>query len=262
MSLKKSEVILLRAYNWSESSRTVVFFSKEYGKIAVNDKGGRTLKSKRGRLLPFSRLELTFYDSNKEGQGYVRDLELIQYNSMEKDGTIGRLAYASAACEVLKLLLPEEEPQRALYDYFGTYLEYIDKSEKTSLPSLFTTFYFRMLSQLGYHPSLNYCVGCNENMNGDKKTTQKILFSPEKGGVVCNSCQKPGDYYIGLSSHLFKLMLVFQAASLHDSVAIPISLKEAETILETLTSFVGYQTGLKSELKSLGFIEKLKNSHS
>ena len=29
--------------------------------------------------------------------------------------------------------------------------------------------------------------------------------------------------------------------------------------MDALTKFVGYQTGLKSELKSLEFIEKLKN---
>jgi len=37
-------------YNWSESSRTAVFFTERFGKLPLVDKGGRSAKSKRGPL--------------------------------------------------------------------------------------------------------------------------------------------------------------------------------------------------------------------
>ena len=63
MALEKTEAVVLKAFNWSESSRTVLFFSRRFGRIALVDKGGRSFKSKRGRVTPFAKLEISFYQS-------------------------------------------------------------------------------------------------------------------------------------------------------------------------------------------------------
>ena len=110
MALEKTDAVVLRTFNWSESSRTVIFFTRNFGKMALVDKGGRSIKSKRGRIVSFTHMELTFYASEKESNGYIRDVDTLKAFSFEKDGAVGRLAYGSAACELLNLLLPEEEP--------------------------------------------------------------------------------------------------------------------------------------------------------
>ena len=98
MALEKTLAIVLRTFDWSESSRTIAFFAKEFGRIYLVDKGGKSIKSKRGRVLKFALLEVTFYDSKKESSGYISDVELIKMYDMSADGSLGRLAYASAAC--------------------------------------------------------------------------------------------------------------------------------------------------------------------
>lgn len=259
MSLEKSEAILLKAFNWSESSRTVVFFAHNFGRIALVDKGGRSFKSRRGRIIPFAVQEITFYLSRKETRGYVRDVDLIKVFSLDKEGNVGRLAFASAATELLYLLLPEEEPQEDLYHYLVTFLEHVEAAEKRSLPPVFVAFYLRVLSQLGYHPSLAYCVSCGKSI--DKfASSGKVNLAVERGGVVCEACQRPGDCYIGFSGDSFKRLLSLQTASLDEAAAIGMSFKEASGFLDALTSFTAGQTGFKSELKSLEFINKLKNS--
>ena len=259
MSLEQSEAILLKAYNWSESSRTVVFFSVDYGRIALVDKGGRSMKSRRGRILPFARMEISFYHSQKETSGYVREIELIEAFSFEDNGSLGRLAYASAASELLNLLLPEEEPQQLLYHYFASFLKLVEKSDKKALPSLFVAFYLRVLSQLGYHPSLAYCVNCGKEIK-KFNPDQPRLIGVDRGGVVCETCQKPGDYYIGFSDDSFQRLLRLQTASLSEAAEITVRFNESNSFLDALTKFLASQTGLKSDLKSLKFIEKLKNS--
>ena len=168
MPIDKTEAVVLRMFNWSESSRTVVFFTEVQGKIPLVDRGGRSIKSKRGRLMPFARLELTYYRSQKETSGYISDCELLESFSLERDGSLGRLAYGSAACELLYLLLPEDQAQGALYDYFLQFLRRLSTVEKQYLPSLFLTFLLRSMSLLGYHPSVGFCVGCR-NENGEIK---------------------------------------------------------------------------------------------
>jgi DNA repair protein RecO (recombination protein O) len=260
MPLKKTEAVILKLFNWSESSRTVSLFSRDFGKITLVDKGGRRLISKRGRLVPFARLEITFYTSEKSAKGYVSETELIELFAFEKEGTLGRLAYASAACELLYHLLSDEQPQQPLYSFFISFLELTETVEKRSLPVLFIAFFLRLLSQLGYHPSLARCVGCGQEVRLPKGETGEIHFCPERGGIVCPSCQRPGEYYIPFSKENARLSVALQSASLNEAAGLPIGYNDVTRLLEMLTDFVNCQTGISAPLKSLGFLEKLKNS--
>jgi DNA repair protein RecO (recombination protein O) len=262
MALDISEGIILKMFNWSESSRTVVFFTRDFGKLGLFDRGGRRFKSRRGRLMPFARLEVMFYHSEKETRGYISDSNLLHAYSFEQEGTLGRLAYASAACELLYLLLSEEQEQEDLYDYSLGFLNVIESAPRESLPPVFLTFFIRLLSFLGYHPALGYCVGCGKPGEDIAKNEKSVSFSPERGGIVCGACKKPGDYYIQLSPESYRLLPALQSATLAQAAGIPVSYKETARLLEALIGFVGYQADIKAELKSLAFLEKLKNSNS
>ena len=261
MALEKSEAVVLRMYNWSESSRTAVFFTDRFGKLPLVDKGGRSAKSKRGRLMLFAHLEISFYKSEKQSNGYLADCHVVREFSVDKDGSLGRLAYGSAATELMNLLLPEREAQTTLFHYLLRYFEKISTVDKQYLPSLFAAFFLRSMSQLGYHPSLAFCVGCRKESEEIVASTGKAMFSPERGGVTCPACQKPGEYYIGLSAEQLKLLSVLQRASLDEAATVPIGFGEASLMMETLTKFVKYHSGLVSDIKSLEFLEKLKSSH-
>ena len=260
MSLKTSEAILLRAYNWSESSRTVVFFTRDFGRLALVDKGGRSFKSRRGRLLPFARMEITFYSSERETSGYLRDISLIDEHQFAEDGSLGRLGYASAACELINSLLAEEEPHEDLYEYLCNYLAHTAKDGKTGLPALFVAFFLRLLSHLGYHPSLTSCVLSGKTLDPTDETLGELRFYPQRGGIVHPSCQKPVDYYISVSQNSFQKLAILQRSSLTEAAQIALGFNEASVMLEILVKFLGYQADLKAELKSLKFLEKLKNT--
>jgi DNA repair protein RecO (recombination protein O) len=260
MPLEKSEAVILKMFNWSESSRTILFFTERFGKLALVDKGGRSLKSRRGRPVPFARLEVTFYRSEKETSGYIRDCETLESFPLEKNGSLGRLAYGSAACETLNLLLPEQEAQAALYAYILSYFRKLALVERQFLPALFLAFFLRVMSQLGYHPSLAFCVGCSTDSSRIEPVGDKVMFSPERGGVVCDSCQKPGEYYIGLSVVGLQALTLLQRASLDEAAAVPLGYQEAAFLVDALTDFLRYHSGLFKDLKSLEFLEKLKKT--
>jgi len=262
MPLEKTEAVILKMYNWSESSRTVELFTRDYGKIALVDKGGRRFTSKRGRLVPFARLEITFYRSEKATTGgYVSETELVELFALEKEGTMGRLAYASAACELLHRLVSDEQPQPPLYSFFVEFLKQVENVDKRSLSPLFLAFFLRLLSMLGYHPSLASCVGCGRVVDAPVTGTEEVLFCPERGGTVCSACQTPGDYYIPISYESSRYLVALQKASLSEAAGVPIGYREATRLVEALLKFVGFQTGTVSDLKSLEFLEKLKNSY-
>lgn len=261
MALEKSQAVVLKMFNWSESSRTVLFFTDRFGKLALIDKGGRSLKTKRGRLQPFARLEITFYSSQKESSGYLSDVDTQRVYSLDRDGELGRLAYASAACELMYLLLPDEEAQSSLYRYFLTFLERMESSPKRALPALFLTFFLRSMSLLGFHPSVAYCVVSGVEAEKIVPESGRIMFSPKRGGLVSPACQKPGEYYIGLSVDQVKTLSVLQRASLEEAATVPLGFEDATYLVEVLGDFLKFHSGLISDLKSLEFLQKLKNAH-
>jgi DNA repair protein RecO (recombination protein O) len=260
MGLELTETILLKAFNWSESSRTVVFFSREWGKLPLIDKGGRAFATKRGRILPFARMEITYYGTNRDVRGYIRDIAFLELFDMEKDGSLGRIGYGSAAMELLYQLLPEDEPVEALFEYTLSYPRYLSTIEKHHLPALFITYYLRLMSQLGYHPSLAYCAGCSKELQESANPDGTVIFSPERGGVVCPSCQTVGEYYIGVSLPDMELLARLQRASLSEGATVVTGFDQAGLLLEALTRFLRFHSGLVNDVKSLTFLEKLKKS--
>ncbi len=260
MPLEKTYAFVLKSYDWSESSRTISFFTRGFGKLSLVDKGGRSLTAKRGRVIPFAELELTFYDSKRESSGYISDVELIRMFELSGDGSLGRLAYASATSELLQLLLPKEEPLIDLYEYSVSLLERIDKTNKQSLSSLFLAFFLRLLSQLGYHPSLSFCGGCDKSLESFIKKGVAVRFSPERGGIVCPSCQNLGEYYIAFPYEGFAKLIKLQTASLNEAEKITLGFKETSLLLDALVKFLEYQADISSKIKSLEFLQKLKNA--
>jgi len=260
----KSEGIILKSVNWKEQSKIITIFTDNAGMLSVIDRGGRSLKTKRGRMMTFARLEIAYFKSEKSGMGYISEAEPLETFQFEKDGTLGRLTFASTALEFLYNLLPNDEPQEELYHLTLNFLRYIDSAAKISIIPLFLGYFLKLLSLLGYRPNFSGCIACGKekvkttipNSNGSKFH----LFSPERGGLVCSACQIAGEYYIKLQTDRLDKIYSLQTASLAESIETGLRLDEAEEILEILVSFLKYQTDSK-DLKSLEFLEKLKKTN-
>ena len=259
----KSEGIVLRSVNWKENSRIVTIFTEDTGVQSIIDRGGRSLKSKRGRLMNFARLEIEYFKSERSGMGYFTEIEPVEIFEFDREGTLGRLTFGSAALELLGDLLPKEEPQEEIYYLTIHFLRIITDSPKNGVIPVFLGYFLKLLSYLGYRPNFAGCYCGRErvetvmtNAGGGKYH----IFSPQRGGLVCKSCQIAGDYYIKLQSDRLEKVYNLQTASLAEAGKIRLRLEEAEEILELLSSFLKYQTDSK-DLKSLIFLEKLKRTN-
>ena len=257
MAIKKTEAFLLKAFNWSESSRTISFFTREQGKLPLIDRGGRSLSAKRGRALPFSRLALTYYASERSSNGYLSEISVEQAWSFESEGSLGRLAFGSAACELLWLMLPDEEPHTDIYQYTLKYFSLLSSADRVALPAIFVAYFLRLLSMLGYQPVLSGCVACGKSL-GDFKTA-RMSFSPDRGGLLCPACQASGESYISLSLEDLLESLKLQAASLEQAADERTEFTCASRIVDALLKFLRTQTGI-GKLNSLEFLDKLKQA--
>lgn len=259
----KSEGIVLKSVNWKEHSKIVTVFTDNAGRQSIVDRGGRSLKSRRGRLITFSRLELTWFKSERSGTGYISEVEPLENWQFEKEGTLGRLTFASAALELLHDLLPDDEPQEGLYHLTVQYLRQLDRIVRTAVIPIFLAYFLKLLSFLGYRPNFAGCISCaresSEIIFTNSNGATYYVFSPERGGLVCSACQIAGEYYIKLHPERLNKIYSLQTASLAESARTKLRLEEAEEILELLTGFTKYQTGTR-ELNSLKFLDKLKKT--
>ncbi len=257
MSICKAEGFTLKAYNWAESSRTIVFFTRERGRLALTDKGGRSLTGRRGRAIPFARLALTYYDSEKSGSGYLSEVSVEEVWRLEEgDGGLGRITFGAMACEILRLILPEDEPHVDIYSYSLRYFGVLEAAPRNSLYSVFICFVLRLVSQLGYRPVITGCVGCSRLLD-DAPIYQ---FSPERGGLICALCQTPGERYISVTRADLELTVKLQACSLDESAQISVNQEQSSRLIELLMSFLSAQTGV-NRLQTIEFLDKLKKAH-
>lgn len=269
MAIKKTEAFLLKAFNWSESSRTISFFTRDHGKLPLIDRGGRSMSAKRGRALPFARLALTYYSSERSSNGYLSEISIEEAWSFESEGSLGRLAFGSAACELLWLVLPDEEPHADMYHYTLKLFALLSSANRQALPAIFVAYFLRLLSMLGYQPVLSGCVGCGKALEDFK--APRLSFSPDRGGLLCPACQVSGESYISLQLEDLLESLKLQAVSLEQAAAKRVASAErvaptewvdfarASRIIDALMRFLRTQTGI-SKLNSLDFLDKLKQT--
>ena len=112
--ISKSESIVLRKTNFSDSSLIVQLFTKEYGKMSAIIKGARSAKSKIGSKIDLlNHTEVIFYKKDNRDMQLLTQATLINHFSNIKED-LDKIKYASAVCELLQRLIPDNEPNEKI----------------------------------------------------------------------------------------------------------------------------------------------------
>lgn len=115
VSQERTEAVVLRGVDFSETSRIVTFLTPDRGKVACMAAGARRSKSRlSGVLDTFNRLEIVYYW--KDGRSVQRLAEasvLDTYPLIKAD--LDKLVCASFPLEIAYKAAQENEPSEALY---------------------------------------------------------------------------------------------------------------------------------------------------
>jgi len=174
-----ADCIVIRSREYGEADRLLTLFSREYGKIQAIAKGVRKPKSRQragAQLFTYAdyllhkgkSLDTINQTSPKEGFPHLwTDLE----STMS----------ATAIAELLDLATIPGQPHPELFTltFFSLFLM------ASCEPALVQCAYaLKLMNYLGYRPRFTECAECGQNVQGER-----LLFSPEAGGVVCRQCQ-------------------------------------------------------------------------
>jgi len=182
MALVRCEGVVLKTWALGETSRIVTVYTRELGRVKMVAKGARKTPSRFGFALePLSRSRYVLYHKPD------RDLQLVsQADTMNAWGSdlsdLTRLAHGQAAAELIDRLVWGEEAHEELFDLLVHTLEAVVRAPLASLPAVTLALELQVASLLGYRPRLDACVMCSGELS------PRRLFSPARGGMLCDAC--------------------------------------------------------------------------
>ncbi len=243
MAIVRTEGIVLKVHALGDTSRIVSVYTRDFGLRKFVAKGARKTPSRFGFALePLSRSRFTFYLKPD------RDLHLLsQAEVVDPLGSrladLARLAHAQAALELVDRLVWGEEPQAGLYALLVAALDGCARAPVATLPAVTLAFQLQLASELGYRPRLDACASCG------RPVSQRRVFSPMRGGLLCDACASREGGVVVLSAEAlasFALLLSRPVIQAGEFVEIPRSGELFRVVEDFLrTHFQRFQ-GLRS----------------
>lgn len=187
MSAEKSEALVIRQVDFSETSRVVTLFTRDFGKISALAKGARRLKGPFESALDLlARCQIVFLRKSSSGLDLLTEAKLLdrfQPGSRDLVGLYGGYYVA----ELLASLSEEYDPHPTWYDEAVRTLDRLEKVENPRLAII--RFELATLREIGQLPALEACIVCGTPAEGDTP----FGFWVSQGGLICRNC-RPDEY--------------------------------------------------------------------
>lgn len=182
MSSEKALALVIRQADFSESSRVVTMFTREFGKIAAVAKGAKRLKGPfEAGLDLLSLCNIVFIRKSSAGLDLLTEAKL-QKRFKPKSGHLGSLYAGYYVAELLDGLSEEYDSHPLLFDEA---LATLDRSTGDGpLDISLLRFELVILREIGQLPNFDVCVTCGNPVAGG----QWYGFKVSQGGLICPSC--------------------------------------------------------------------------
>ncbi len=178
MAIVQGNAFVLRTRDFAESDLIVTLLTDKWGKRAGIIKGARRPKSRLGGIFDLlNQLEVVFYQ--KSGLDLISKGSLIDSFQQLKASTIS-VSKALSSCRLVDRLLPESQPEQAVYTLFARFLKLFNQ-DTVPVEQLQLAFTLKLVAILGHRPQLTCCARCG----GEPR---QLVFATDQGTVLCQQC--------------------------------------------------------------------------
>lgn len=180
MAINKTDALVIKTFDFRETSLVAVFFTRDYGKMSGLFKGIRSDPKKfASNVEPFSHNEIIFYKKKNSNLDLVSQCDLKDdFNSIRSD--IGRVGVASSVMDLLDAIMPLNDVNSDVFDLAINTLKLI---ASYSFPDkILTLFKIKLLELSGFKPHFDSCISCSSRISGE------VRFSINLGGLLCPPC--------------------------------------------------------------------------
>ena len=180
MSQERTEAVVLRGVDFSETSRIVTFLTPDRGRLACLAKGVRRKGSALAPVLDtFNRVELVYYWKDGRSVQNLGEATLLDEFGAIK-ANLEKAAFAAFPLEIAGKVAHENEPSHALYSALVHGFEGLARwPGEARMHACWQA--MRLLSAAGFEPALDVCGNCGGPVSGAPGFSYAA-------GVVCGSC--------------------------------------------------------------------------
>jgi DNA repair protein RecO (recombination protein O) len=181
----KTEALILRSVDFSESDRVLHLLVPDVGRVAVIARGARrSVKRFGGTLDLFNHLRVQIERRRSTGLSRLDQAQLIRsFAPLRIDSA--RFAMGCYLLELLDRLVPEGGSPQDMRRLFGFALSALETvSTRRPDAQLRTLLELRALAALGLRPELRHCVRCGRAVDSGVE----VGFHVAEGGPVCEPC--------------------------------------------------------------------------
>jgi DNA repair protein RecO (recombination protein O) len=183
VSAEKASALVIRQVDFSETSRVVTLFTREYGKLGMMAKGARRLKGPfESSLDLLAELEVVFLRKSSGGLDLLTEARLAR-RFQPASGQLSHLYGGYLVAELLDSLTEPNDPHPDLYDAAVSTLRNL--SGAGDFARILFRFELIVLREVGQLPALEACAGCGQPW----PKSGKIAFKVSQGGFYCPPCQ-------------------------------------------------------------------------
>ena len=205
MASEKTEGIVLRVVDFSETSCIVTWMTRDFGKITTMAKGARRPKSPFEAAIDLLAIcRLVFLRKTSGAMSLLTEAKL-ERRFRSSATNLKRLYAGYYVVELLNILTDEGDSNPELFELAVNAIQLFDSDQinDNQLNLLLLKFELRALNLLGHQPMLTKCVSCGR----EKTTLTRVQFGLNAGGVLCQNCRRGQSDIVSLSSEGLALML-------------------------------------------------------
>ena len=197
MSQEKTEAIVIRQAEVSESSRVVTLFSKDFGKLSVLAKGVKRLKGPFDAGIDLlSRCHVVFIRRSSGALGILTEARLAA--RFQPPGPDLMSLYGGYyLAELLNGLTEDDDPAPLVYELAVRSLDGLMSDVQDSL-SVIVEFEIGILRLSGHLGDLTECTACGTSFlepsgahTDGSPAPGRLVHWVSQGGLLCPSCCRP-----------------------------------------------------------------------
>jgi DNA repair protein RecO (recombination protein O) len=243
MASEKTQAIVLRVIDFSETSAVVTLFTSDFGKISALAKGARRPKGPFENALDLlSLVRVLFLRKSSDALDLLTEARLERrFRSAGRDLT--RLYAGYYLAELLMEMTDNHDPHPELFAAADQALQGLD----TDAPLAATVLRFELtaLRLLGHLPSLDECVSCGRSVEGQGR----VAFGLLAGGVLCDTCRSGQRHVVSLSGAALGAIKTFAELSEPGHVLPELEPKVRGELRGVINNYMAHLLGHKPKMQ-------------
>jgi len=182
VSTEKTQALVVRRVDFSNTSQVVTLFTRDYGTVRALAKGSRRVRSAfEGALDLLAQCRIVCLLRSGEALDLLIQAELVRpFAGLRR--RLPCLYAATYVAELLAELAGERDPHPSLWD--ATTDLWQDLSERAFQPERLFRYEVQCLRELGVLPQWDRCAGCDRPLG----RARRYGFRAGDGGVFCEAC--------------------------------------------------------------------------